>query len=446
MPRNSKSQNYHLSNAFSSQLIVRSWVMSTGFRKNNPFKSLITYTLFFGIFTIAVALHSAWTYYDISLPLSSPSSNVSSYHETSEFREFPEHATKWTAVISNGKIIASPVLVEDAIYVVVGRTSGEGRIQAMSSWDGSILWDHSLSGVSDFSPVVAEDVIFISLRSGLLVALDRHNGKELWSFQAESFINGPPIVEDGVIYLAAVKIYALDAVTGEVRWTRKAPKDVSSHLALSQGVLAFVGFDGVLRLFDADKGKPKFEYPIWFPFSDQLLASKSLLIVTGGGANIHAIDIRSVDIPYERAMRTVWERLWLWGMAPSPTVPRGYLWHNGTLQGVEAKAFVADGNFVYVGIEDAKVPDSSGQIVALDLSDGQVRWRTFLDSFPISAHLVGQEGLLVATSAGHLHFLSKSSGFQSHHVELGLKLVAPPGLGHNQLVVADNSGTIRSLK
>ena len=194
MPRNSKSQNYHLSNAFSSQLIVRSWVMSTGFRKNNPFKSLIAYTLFFGIFTIAGALHSAWTYYDISLPLSSPSSNVSSYHETSEFREFPEHATKWTAVISNGQIIASPVLVEDTIYVVVGRTSGEGRIQAMSSWDGSILWDHPLSGVSDFSPVVVEDVIFISLRSGLLVALDRHNGKELWSFQSESFINGPPIV------------------------------------------------------------------------------------------------------------------------------------------------------------------------------------------------------------------------------------------------------------
>ena len=446
MPQKPESRNYYLTNAFSSRLIARSWVMSTGFRKSNPFKSLIMYLIFFGFAIAVITFYSAWTYYDFSLPSRPPSSEISSYHETGEFTELPMGDEKWTSVISNGQIISSPTLVNDTIYIVVGRTSRQGHIKALDAFDGSTLWDRALTGVSDFSPVVAGETIFISLRSGLVQALNRHNGKLLWSFQAESFMYGPPIIEDGILYLASVKIYALDAATGEVRWSQKVPRDVSSHLELSEEVLAFIGFDGVLRLLDATNGKPKLKYPIWFPTSGNLLASGNRLIVGGGNTHVIAIDMRSVDLPFERIIRSWWARLWLWGMAPSPSSPRGYLWHNSSLQGVEPNPFTADKNFVYVGIKDFKSLDSGGQIVALGINDGKFIWKTFLDSFPISAHLVGQGGLLVATKSGKLYFLNKSSGIPTHNVESGFSLGAPPALGHNQLVVVDKSGIIKSLK
>ena len=122
------------------------------------------------------------------------------------------------------------------------------------------------------------------------------------------------------------------------------------------------------------------------------------------------------------------------------------MWHNSSLQGVEPNPFTADKNFVYVGIKDFKSLDSGGQIVALGINDGKFIWKTFLDSFPISAHLVGQGGLLVATKSGKLYFLNKSSGIPNHNVESGFSLGAPPALGHNQLVVVDKSGIIKSLK
>ena len=97
-------------------------------------------------------------------------------------------------------------------------------------------------------------------------------------------------------------------------------------------------------------------------------------------------------------------------------------------------------------LKDSKSLDSGGQIVALGINDGKFIWKTFLDSFPISAHLVGQGRLLVATKSGKLYFLNKSSGFPTHNVASGFSLGAPPALGHNQLVVVDKSGIIKSLK
>ena len=446
MPQNSKSHNNYVNNAFSPRLIAKSWVIPTGFRKTNPFKFLITYLIFFGLLTAVITFYSVWTYYDISLPLSPPSSEISSYRETGTFSEFPIGDEKWTSVISDEELISSPILVKDVIYVVMGRTSGQGRIKALNAFDGSLLWEYALQGVSDFSPVVADEMIFISLRSGLVQALDRHNGRFLWSFQAESFMYGPPIIEEGILYLASVRIYALDAATGEVRWTQKVPKDVSSKLVLSEDVLAFVGFDGAVKLLNASNGKPKLEYSIWFPITDGLVASDSRLVVGGGNAHVFAIDMQSVGLPFERIIRSWWARLWLWGMAPSPSTPRGYLWHNSNLQGVESNPFTVDKDFVYVGTKDSKLLDSGGKIVALGIDDGKFRWKTSLDSFPISAQLVGQGGLLVATKSGQLHFLSKNSGFPTHKVESGFSLGAPPGIGRNQLIVVNKSGVIRSLK
>ncbi|SVC32864.1 uncharacterized protein METZ01_LOCUS285718, partial [marine metagenome] len=58
MPQRPESHNYYLTNAFSSRLIAGSWVMSTGFRKRNPFKSLIGYLIFFGLAIAAITFYS----------------------------------------------------------------------------------------------------------------------------------------------------------------------------------------------------------------------------------------------------------------------------------------------------------------------------------------------------------------------------------------------------
>ena len=115
MPQNSKSHNNYVNNAFSPRLIAKSWVMPTGFRKTNPFKFLITYLIFFVLLTSVIIFYSVWTYYDISLPLSPPSSEISSYRETGTFSEFPIGDEKWTSVISDEQLISSPVLVKDVI-------------------------------------------------------------------------------------------------------------------------------------------------------------------------------------------------------------------------------------------------------------------------------------------------------------------------------------------
>ena len=67
-----------------------------------------------------------------------------------------------------------------------------------------------------------DERVYIPLQPETLVALDRESGDVVWTRDIESA--WPPVVRDGVVYLAASdESHALDPATGAQRW--RAPFD-----------------------------------------------------------------------------------------------------------------------------------------------------------------------------------------------------------------------------
>lgn len=68
--------------------------------------------------------------------------------------------------------------------------------------------------------VATDDLIYVPLQFGDVVALDRDTFSEAWRAPVTGGVWSPPVVQEGVMYVAGVNhfLYAFDATTGEALW------------------------------------------------------------------------------------------------------------------------------------------------------------------------------------------------------------------------------------
>ena len=67
---------------------------------------------------------------------------------------------------------------------------------AIDAATDGILWDVELPGDSFGGATVVNDLVFTSVLSGLVLALDRQTGDTIWTYQAPGGINGWPAFAD----------------------------------------------------------------------------------------------------------------------------------------------------------------------------------------------------------------------------------------------------------
>ena len=123
---------------------------------------------------------------------------------------------------TGGPIQASPIVVEDTIYV--GSTDNYFYALLAKSW--GVKWKFRASSAIRFSAAVWDDFVFFSVTDGIVYALNLRTGKEVWRFKVQNWVNGPILVEDWTVYVGSYNntIYLLQAATG--RLLRKVNRQV----------------------------------------------------------------------------------------------------------------------------------------------------------------------------------------------------------------------------
>ena len=98
------------------------------------------------------------------------------------------------------------------------------------------------------SPAIADGVVYVGSEDGRLYALDARTGQEKWSFQTFQSVVSSPAVAGGMIYIGSFdgRLYALDARTGQEKWSFKTGSQVLSSPAVAGGVVYFVDTEGYL--------------------------------------------------------------------------------------------------------------------------------------------------------------------------------------------------------
>jgi len=183
---------------------------------------------------------------------------------------------------TGGRLISSPAIVNGTAYI----GSFDGNLYAVDAERGTVKWKFETQGAVPSSPAVAGGLVYFGSYDGNFYAVDAATGKKKWSFQTEGerrfaaknlngilpeketmpdfwdFFLSSPVVWEGKVYFGSGdgNIYALEAVSGALRWKFKTGNVVHTSPAISNGTLFMGGFDTFFYALNATTGEEKWRY------------------------------------------------------------------------------------------------------------------------------------------------------------------------------------------
>jgi len=195
-------------------------------------------------------------------------------------------------------IWATPLVAGSVVYV----PSVNGKLYALDEQTLQPVWDKPFEAGAGLvtDPVLAdENTILVGGIDKSLYALDTGNGKVKWSFAANNWFWGRPLVADGKAYAPNLDggVYALDASTGKPVWDQpfKGAEAVRSSPLLAANVLVVADKAGNVYGLDPATGVPKWSGPAVLAktvLADSILLQDQVLVLAQGG-NLFRIDPRA---------------------------------------------------------------------------------------------------------------------------------------------------------
>ena len=169
-----------------------------------------------------------------------------------------------TAVASRSAALADGILVagSDGHHVYgVDQATGKTRWQYALGGDGATIQ----------TPAIANGIAYAGTFGGgqnTFVALDLQTGAERWRLDGtdeDSF--GAAGVADGLVFVPSDSgaLRALDAATGELRWTYTSSQAIASAPAIADGIVyasTASGGNGVVVAMDAATGSERWQMPL----------------------------------------------------------------------------------------------------------------------------------------------------------------------------------------
>ncbi len=143
--------------------------------------------------------------------------------------------------------------------------------------NGKQLWAASLNGALAGAPALSADqkIVFVGTLSDALYALDAATGQVRWTANADGWVWGAPLVVEDTVYFADFEgsVYSVNADEGETIWKTQIDGLVRGSPALASETLIIAADEGVVYALDPADGSKKWEKVIDDQNADRLLAS-----------------------------------------------------------------------------------------------------------------------------------------------------------------------------
>ncbi len=245
-------------------------------------------------------------------------------------------------------------------------------------------WARSGNSLREFPPVLSENRIFQLTDDGVLSAVDKYDGKLLWSRPLGALSASSPAVGGDTVYAVVLarapgseegRVVALDVTDGAIRWSRNLPSRSESSPLLDRGRLYFGSEDGTVYALDARDG-----WTVWtYHAAGAVKASPTL----SGGVLYFGDYSGHVQAVSEQTGR----RLWLAGS-------EGALFGSGTFYSTAAVVY----GRVYLGNTD-------GRVFAYDAATGRLDW-----AYQTGAYVYASPAVTDAPGLGPTVYLGSYNG------------------------------------
>lgn len=176
---------------------------------------------------------------------------------------------KWTYELSDDAFPTAPITAGGLVFFA----DRNGVVHAINAESGEAAWKTFTAAPVYFPPAYSNNRLYVGSADGRVYALEAATGKTLWTFQAAPAnqripvygklisrwpVAGGVVVDDGVVYAAAgmahydgIHVYALDAISGDVKWYNDTSGTISEvtdggvslqgELFVRDGELRFLG-------------------------------------------------------------------------------------------------------------------------------------------------------------------------------------------------------------
>lgn len=138
--------------------------------------------------------------------------------------------TVWTTELEQVRATQTPALVDGRLYVPSNAVSDTARhryrIHALSAATGAERWQVPLRSEPNAPPAVSGNQIIVtarrSLEQGRIVCFQKRDGDEEWLVDVNARLTAPPTVNNGIVYIPdwRGRVHALSVSNGSVLWSR----------------------------------------------------------------------------------------------------------------------------------------------------------------------------------------------------------------------------------
>jgi eukaryotic-like serine/threonine-protein kinase len=206
--------------------------------------------------------------------------------------------------------LSSPVVdINDEPTVYFG--SSDGNLYALDALKGGLKWKFKTDGIIHTSPALYQGTVFFGSWDRYLYAVDSKTGKEKWKFRTRDQpvyhllegIQASPTVSDSLVYFGARDgfFYALNVNTGVMAWNYSADNSwVLTTAAIRDSMVYFGTSDSYLMTaLNARTGEKKWTMKVaGYLYSSPAIAGETAYFGDFTG-NIYALDLNSAGKKYQ---------------------------------------------------------------------------------------------------------------------------------------------------
>jgi outer membrane protein assembly factor BamB len=310
-----------------------------------------------------------------------------------------------------GRGVASLPAVSSRVTIV---TSTDRWIYALDTRNGETFWRRRGDGAHAVGAAVGGGRVFVASEGtgGRVTALRLTDGKRIWQTTIGD-VSAPLVLRDSVVYAISEQgvTFALSAARGAVIWRRNSGPSRSGALLTARHVVVATLRDS-LFVIDRERGIVTGAFRLPAPTAAPLaLLDDTTAVLTSPEGSVHAI-----HIPTGRAT---------WSVHAGEPVHGSPVVHADTV-------FALGGSCTLI-----RVPRHDPLATRRDSIPGCVT---------VATPLVLPSGVLVATVAGDITYISRTTGRVTWTRNIGGALRHPPVVRDRQVVLATLDGDILGFR
>lgn len=333
---------------------------------------------------------------------------------------------KWSVVLPAGKNSYSklhPTVIGNIIYIA----ESNGVIEAVEKTEGRLLWSKKLPYGIVSGPSVASGYVALATDSARIVLLKQIDGREIWTAKVSSEVLSKPLIIQNKVIAKTIdgNLYAFDVASGKKLWVSEhgAPSLIlkaSSSPVVIQNKLVLVGYsDGRMDAVDLQTG--------------QLLWQRSIAFANGGSDVERLVDIDADPIVQGKVVYLASYQGYVGALS---LVDGQFIWRK---RASVYKNIALDSHALYL-------TDSEDIIWSFNKENGQVNWKqTALKARGLTEPVLMNNRLIIGDKMGFIHILSKNDGNIVSREKLNGPIINAPSVANKNIYVMTNNGTLNNF-